>query len=423
VEHDLAPYLASQLSRHPRFDGQPVVIVKLDGADVQPEIDGLTRDIREQVRGALLDTRGVTLPWRPSQREPKHHRRLAHADCRNLREANYVIGIETRRSLSGEYRVSVRALDPKARQWVSGFGKTWQGELTPAERRAMQERQPDEALRGLRVLPFASDQTDLAADYLANNLSCLLQQRDQEDLVIKVEADPGGPELLPRLLGLIGNNLSRYREVRISDQRAEANFVLRGEAHELRSGLYQVWVVLNPAGSGKHMAGMDTATYLDLTESPYLRTAATERPARIRPSPATEPRVRRLELVPRAGGGYGLTVAVEDAENLFLIAHSQGEGVTRLYPDRCTAMALTGEGRYRIRELPFSGEATVYAIAVRGGEPSERLARHLDRLPGSCSRSSVPELSGVRLERWLQRLDRLVGAHRGQLAWSAQRTP
>ena len=49
----------------------------------------------------------------------------------------------------------------------------------------MQQRHPDEALRGLRVLPFSPDQIDLASDYLANNLSCLLQQQDQEELVIR----------------------------------------------------------------------------------------------------------------------------------------------------------------------------------------------------------------------------------------------
>jgi hypothetical protein len=415
VKNELAPYLADQLSRHPRFRGQPVLVVRLEGSDVQPDIDDLTGTIREQIREALLDTPGATLPWRPSRQEQRHHRRLAHADCRNLRDANYFVGIETSRTLSGEYRISVRALDLKAREWVTGFGKTWQGQLSAAERAAMQQRHPDEALRGLRVLPFSPDQIDLASDYLANNLSCLLQQQDQEELVIRVDAARVDLPFLSRLLGMIGNNLSRYREVRVSDSPAEADLVLRGEAHELQPGLYQVWVVLNAEGSGTHLAGMDTATYL----STGAGQAGPPRP----PPADREPRVRRLDLVPRASGGFGLELAVEHADRVFVIAHSQGEGVTRLYPRGCRGVAADGGGRYRAAELPLTGEATVYAIAVRGREPGERLARHIYVLPDSCSGGSRSALSDARLEPWLERLDRLVAEHRGQLAWSAQRTP
>ena len=44
--------------------------------------------------------------------------------------------------------------------------------------------------------------------------------------------------------------------------KSEANFFLRGEAYEIQSGLFQVWVVLHPKNSGEHLAGMDTATYV-----------------------------------------------------------------------------------------------------------------------------------------------------------------
>ena len=59
VDTELAPYVAQQLGQHPRFMGEPVIIVRLDGDDIQPDIDGLTRRIRDQVMDRLLKTPGA----------------------------------------------------------------------------------------------------------------------------------------------------------------------------------------------------------------------------------------------------------------------------------------------------------------------------------------------------------------------------
>ncbi len=250
LDTELAPYLAQQLGQHPRFKGESVILVRLDGPDIQADIDGLTRSLRDQLMDSLLADAVVRLPWQPQQQQAQHHRRLDQVECGRIRDANYYIGIEITRSATAQYRVSVRALDVRAGEWVSGFGKRWSGALTSGELRALQERRSDESLRGLRVLPFSSGHPDLAASYLANNLSCLLRQQDEEDLVIYVESLKSDQPRLRTLLGLIGNNLSRYREVRVTDAKKESNFLLRGEAHEIQSGLYQVWVVLHPKNFG-----------------------------------------------------------------------------------------------------------------------------------------------------------------------------
>ena len=101
------------------------------------------------------------------------------------------------------------------------------------------------------MLPFSGGHPDLAATYLANNLSCLLRQQDEDDLVIYVESLQSDQPRLRTLLSLIGNNLSRYREVRVTDRKTEAGYLLRGEAYEVQSGLYQVWVVLHPRALGR----------------------------------------------------------------------------------------------------------------------------------------------------------------------------
>jgi hypothetical protein len=170
--------------------------------------------------------------------------------CGRIRDASYFIGIEIVRTATAQFRVSVRALDVRAGEWVSGFSQHWSGDLTASELRALQVRRTDESLRGLRVLPFSAGQPDLAATYLANNLSCLLRQQDVEDLNIKVETLASDQPQLRTLLQLIGNNLSRYREVQVTDAGRQANYVLRGETHMIQPGLYQVLVVwIRPPGS------------------------------------------------------------------------------------------------------------------------------------------------------------------------------
>jgi len=428
LESDLVPYLTQQLSNHPRFRQEPVVLVKLNGDDIRPEIDRLTQGLRLRLRDALLATQGVNLAWEPSRKGDIHHRRLASIDCRNTQRARYYIGIEISPLFSGSYRVSVRALDVDARRWVSGFGKSWQGPLTLGEQQALKQLGIDEALRGLRILPFHADQMDLAADYLANNLECLLRQQERDELLVYVERTKSNPPVLSRLLGMIGSHLSRYGELRITDNKDEGAFILRGEAHRLNEGLYQIWIRLNPRRSGTHLSGMDTATYIQTSDVDNLAAGL------------DKPRISKLSLSPTVGRSftcdengdqdcYNLEVATSGAEELFLFAYAAQTGVGRLKPGRCRTnrepTTGTRQGRYRISgiQLPENrGEGTVYAIAVNGRQPREELNRHIDRIPDHCDGRS-DGLNSEDLDRWLDRLDRLIDRHRQTLAWSAVRTP
>ncbi|MDX2457989.1 MAG: hypothetical protein QNL87_10825, partial [Gammaproteobacteria bacterium] len=386
MDLELAPYVSQQLGQHPRFKGEPVIIVRLDGDDIQPDIDGLTRSIRDQLMDSLLKTPGVHVPWQPQQQQAQHHRRLDQLQCGRSRDASYFIGIEIARTATAQFRVSVRALDMRAGEWVSGFSHHWSGSLTGNELRALQERRTDESLRGLRVLPFSAWQPDLAATYLANNLSCLLRQQDVDDLKIKVDKLASDQPQLRTLLQLIGNNLSRFREVQVTDAGRQANFVLRGETHMVHPGLYQVWVILHPRGSGDHLAGMDTATYVRIPPAgshPGKRSVAQD-------SNGSKPGIARMELVRHtnnnvyhdscSNGQHGcpvLEVDVEQADQVFVIAHGTKDGISQLAAacDTTTAaQAHPGRYAYRFPEARFTASdwPTVYAIAVSGVEPERQ---------------------------------------------------
>ena len=441
VAEELAPELARQLSSHPRFKGEPVILVKLEGPDVQPDIDELTRNIREQLLDALLTTPGVRLPWQPQHRQEQHHRRLDEVDCTRIRDAHYFVGIEISPTANGQFRVSVRALDVQASEWVSGFGKSWQGYLTAREQRALQDRRTDESLRGLRVLPFSAGQPDLAAAYLANNLSCLLRQQDEEDLVVYVEALRSEQPALRTLLNLIGNNLSRYREVRVSDAESAASFILRGEAHKIESGLYQVWVVLHPRRSDEHLAGMDTATYIRIPpEQPHpLRRAVVHRQGGGRPVvPALD-----LEGSPHPSWDEGtcreqtergacqvLEVTAAEADRVFVFAHSPGEGLFRVSPGTCRRGVRAAGPAATRSAYAFPGphasdveERSIYAIAVNDQALEARLDQLLQILPDACDDAATERMQGAGLERWLDELDQLMARNSERVVWTARRIP
>jgi hypothetical protein len=434
VDRELAPWVAQQLGQHPRFRGEPVIIVRFDGDDIQPDIDGLTRSIRDQLMDSMLTTPGVNVPWQPQQPAQQHHRRLDQVQCGRLRDASYYIGIEITRTTTAQFRVSVRALDVQAGEWVSGFSRNWSGSLTATELRALQERWTDESLRGLRVLPFSTGQTDLAAAYLANNLSCLLRQQDVEDLKIRVESPGSAAKPLRSLLDLVGNNLSRYREVQVTDSVRQANFILRGEMHRIRPDLHQVWVVLHPKGSGMHLAGMDTATWLrvlpDGDRPAGHRVVQTARDVR--------PSIARMELMRRAGGeangtacGRGdcpvLEVDVEHADAVFVIAHGNRDGISKLSGECLSAdvsQTYSGRFRYRYPESRFtvSDWPTVYAIAVRG-DVQQQVSRLMQDLPDACRPAGRGMTHAGSREQWLERLDRVIAANREHTVWTARRLP
>ncbi len=440
LDAELAPYLAEQLSEHPRFRGESVILVRLDGPDIQPDIDGLTRNLRDQLMDSLLTDAVVRLPWQPQQPQAQHHRRLDQVQCGRIRDASYYIGIEVTHSATAQYRVSVRALDIRAGEWVSGFGKHWSGSLTSGELHALQERRSDESLRGLRVLPFSSGHSDLAATYLANNLSCLLRQQDEEDLVIYVESLKSDQTRLRTLLSLIGNNLSRYREVRVTDTRKESNFLLRGEAYEIQPGLYQVWVALHPKNSGEHLRGMDTATYVRIQRAD----GGPETRQRAKAVRSGKPVIAGMELVHRHGisgdsnsctgqvvdGCLMLELTVERADRVFVFAHGTRDGISRLSSGACgnnsePAVDIPAKQRYQFPAARFSSPdwPTVYAIAVSGQELARQFEDLLQALPDACGPASGMRADNNSMGPWLGRLDHLIAKNSDHAIWTARRIP
>ena len=476
LDEALIPHLRQQLGQHPRFKGQPLLLVRMHNDDVQPHIDELTDHLRAKIVDALVAEPGLDIYWRPATRPHQHHQRLTDIRCGENRKINYYIGIDCRlNNLEQQLEVRVRALNLAEHKWVSGFGRSWRGPPTAAQRAALKREHPDAYLRGLRPLPFADNQPDLLASYLAHNLSCLFQQGEADDLLVHVAApSAASPAFFKTTLKLVGQYLARFREVEVTEDADRANVVVTPAIHSIHQNMYQIWIAAMDQRQNKYLPGAETEAYVlieppqqrlkaDVHQDPLPDVAPFDQPAeRHRPLfssfdviAPTDPKVcatdrhwqtgfRRLNTGARLPTGSCLAVEIRLAfpAHLFLMGQDARGDLTRLFPSRCQDFEsigpilesgrlfqfppLRGAGQ-RVLELAGApGVERIYAIAVTAPDLADRLGYQLDRLQGMCTpgRRFPDNLSARgrrqsygRIDRWQQYLKQLATQYPTKLQW------
>jgi hypothetical protein len=476
LDETLIPYLVQQLGQHPRFKGQPLLLVRMHNDDVLPHIDELTDHIRTKIVDALVSEPGLDLYWRPAIRPHKHHQSLADIACGDFRKIHYYIGIDCRlTSLEQTLEVRVRALNLTENKWVSGFGRSWRGQPTTAQQAALNREHPDAYLRGLRPLPFTDKQPDLLATYLARNLSCLFQQGDADNLLVHVEeSSEASPAFFKTTMKLVGKYLARFREVEVTDDPERANVIVTAAIHAIHRNMYQAWVSALDRRQDKYLPGAETEAYvsvephrqrlmIDTYEEPPPGVAPRNRPA-MRPrsliaafnliTPAApdgctgatpwRAGARRLHTDERLPTGSCLAAEIRLASpaHIFLIAQDATGDLTRLFPSKCrdfnTLAPLLAPGRSfrfpplsgaekRVLELQGTpGLERIYAVAVASPDLVHRLERRLDRLQGLCVpgrrfpekiAARGPRQSYARVDRWHQHLTDLAARYPEEFEW------
>ncbi len=476
LEDTLIPYLLQQFGQHPRFKGQPILLVSMHGDNVQSHIDELTDHIREKIVDSLVRARGPNLYWRPAIRPYKHHQRLADISCSNSRKIHYYIGIDCRlTNLAQNLYVKVRALNLTEHKWVSGFGRSWEGKPTANQLAALKRDHPDEYLRGLRPLPFPHRQPDLLALYLARNLSCLLQQGETDDLVVHVEdTSANTPYFFQTALKLVGNYLARFREVEVTDDPNQANITVIAAIHAIHKNMYQIWISARDRRGKKHLPGVETEAYV-VIDSPKQQMAVDIYPERSHESaPILKHEKRPLAIIssfdlitpvnpegcateaPWQAGSRRITtherlaagecLAVEMRLSapayIFLVGQDPAGDLTRMFPSNCPDFQSIDA--FILSEKPFQfpphfdpgarvlelegppGMERVYAIAITAPDLANQFGYQLDQLQGLCQpgRSFPDTLLGgnhwqshERINRWQQYLKHLAGQHPEKVQW------
>jgi hypothetical protein len=474
LDDTLVPYLVQQLGQHPRFKGQPVLLVRIQGDTVQPRIDDLTDQIRQKIMDALLKQPGLDLSWRPAIHPWRHHRSLAEVSCGDFRKIHYYVGIDcglTR--VEGHLYVKVRALNLVEQKWVSGFGKSWQGAPTAAQRAALDREHSDDHLRGLRPLPFSDRQPDLLAAYLARNLSCLMRQGEEDDPVVYVEdVALNTPKVFQTTLELVAKYLARFREVEVTDDPTQANVTVVTEIHAIHQNLRQVWVAARRRQGAKYLPGAETEAYVLIEAQKQTAVAGTynqspepKRPLQQVGAPslissfglltpldpafcATDTpwiagirRVQSREHLP-SGGCLAVEISLSKTAHVFLVGRNADGELTELFPSECPAFkkidallrpgkrlrfpALSdpGQGILELDDSP--GMEKVYAIAITEKYLANRFAYRLAGHRGLCrpaksfeSMLSVgsPIGSDGRIQHWQKYLNHLSDRYPEMVAW------
>ncbi len=469
LERDLVPYVQEQLLQHPRFKNETVMFVVLRDNAPASASNGLALSIRDQLLAAAVSTPGVSIGWQQGRGGTSLD--LQRQECSHD-DVHYYIGIELTQKLDSTYAVTVRALDLEDRNWVTGFGKRWQGRLSTTQRQAMRQSRIDETFLGARDVPFTLAQTDLLAAQLAHKLACTLQKRVSEEYVVAAElTEPDAPELRGTV-ELVSNNLANRQALAFSSDAETSNASLSGKAHHIDGVLYQYWITVTPNDASADVSALGASAYVilpnadvALAATPPVRVpvekSKAERPAVVSVSNAGKDalisplRIVRPESLNDCGsGGIRLRAAsyqnasrtcsllrTEARENaiVFFLEHQANYGLVRLSDNECrerTTPRIARGGRsvsFPIASTTTSSRNwretyewqvapdldTYYAVVVTDAGVARRIANHIDDLPMRCSKAVRPGLEDDALRAWLADFAMLTASSAKHVDWRA----
>ncbi|MFQ5634559.1 MAG: hypothetical protein ACE5G3_04410 [Gammaproteobacteria bacterium] len=467
TDRQLIPHVTDRLTEHPRFRGETVVFIALEGGAPAPVTNALVLALRDRLVDAIIDAPGVSIG-----RQTRHDAAqpdAAHVDC--TRDAvHYYFGLEAVRLVDGRHRVTLRILDVEDQSWVSGVGKTWEGRLTSAQRRAFEQRRTDADFLGDRDVPFSASQTDMLAAHLAHDLACALarQTRDGYTIAATSPADSASP--LAGIIELVRNNLAGHPSLRITAGESAANAMLEGKAHRIAGELHQYWITVTPRAGSKQVPAVSASAYVhvpapnaDRSRTVDPRPPVSAYPAEPSPPPdrsepflspirVFEPRQRRAcyragssrwkrQLVPAdytvgRGECFLLQTRAHRDASVLLLNYQVDRGLVRWPGSGCSAASKMIEVRagQQLR-FPAAGDArpsasawqgregleSFYAVAVGNREAALELEELIEAVPARCTVSAREGLSGTGLRDWLAAFAGFMDHWQGDVHWQAIR--
>ena len=443
VDRDLIPGMREQLVEHPRFKGETIMFVVFRDNAPAPVSSELALSLRDRLLEAALNTPGIVLGWQ--QGRAVTATTTQSADCERD-DVHYYIGIELAQRRDGTYSASLRALDLEDRSWVTGFGGTWRGKLTPLQRQAQRNAQADVTFLGARDVPFSAAQSDLLAKHLAHEMTCALSRTTRGNYVVAATQAETTPDTLQGTAELVANNLADHVTLEFTTDDSQSNSTLSGKAHRIDASLYQYWLTITPKDPDGELSPLSTNAYVSLpgTGRPVhdpasSLTAAISMPGS-RPDTLLGPlSVRKPQDARRCRDCSVLATSSNADAIVFLLQHQPTYGLVRLADSACrqrTAAHVVTTGspvELPIPYLPIGSSdtretkqwllspvaETYYAIAVADTRAARRFANHLDKLPLRCPNGIRLGLKNQSLQRWLDEFAMLASQNAGQFDWRA----
>jgi len=262
VSDSLAPALVAELKNKPRFEGESIAIVKLDGAELDPAIDALTERVREDLEDNLIRAGGVSLIWqRPGS---------ASAGCSTLDDAGFFIGLDTNAGAK-EVAMRVRVLDRRDNSWVPQISYQYRGASDAGLQQLVNRVDADSSLQGTRLSPFNADENDLAAQRLTQQLGCTVKlSRRSATLAMKPLAESDAD--LKTLHQLVTNYLQRQPGISVTDNADKADYNVKMQRLKVDSSKSQLWLQAQTVNAEVPLE----AVLVYLNDGPVLATTVAE---------------------------------------------------------------------------------------------------------------------------------------------------
>lgn len=443
VEHELIPVVRQQLVEHPRFKGETVMFVILEDNSPAAVSNELALSLRDRLLDAALHTPGAQLGWQQGRGATTDRSRPVDCTRDNV---HYYIGIELSENLDNTYSASLRALDLEDRRWVTGFGRNWRGKLTPTQREAVRNVQPDSTFLGARDVPFTADQSDFLAAHLAHEMTCALSRETSGNYVVAATQAEATLDALDGTTELVINNLASRLTLDFTAENKKSNALLSGKAHRIDGPLFQYWLTITPKDPDGELSSLSVSAYVSLPDFEPAReitaTAASEAiaiPRTAKSAPLGPLRVLEARNSPTCRGCSLLTANANADAIVFLLQYQPNYGLVRLANSACrerTAAHIVTTGSSMQFPIPYKpigssvsretdewfvspGAETYYAVAVTDGHAARRLANHLDKLPMRCTEAVRFGLKDGALSNWLDEFALLAARSLQQVDWRA----
>lgn len=407
LDSDVLPELGETLGEHPRFKGETIRVVSLDGGQPTDHASRLHQAVQAHLTQNLLRKPGVRIAWtdRPE------------TGCGVRTPPAYLLGVEIERDGAYDYRLNIRMIDVAESIWVSGVSYSWQGRLTGTEQTALRQA-VHTAPQGTVDSPMPASSSREIAEIMHRHLRCA--HPDGLDGPLYVE-NADAPDL-NRVLASLNSELATAPLAALTSDRDNARWVLSLAARE--------------AGASTGTGGvMELDLLLTEADRSLTQQVATVYMTRGRAFRATPPDIgpanrhvallSEMRVAPAADEGIcdtrkargnqcaEVTFDLNEEAYLFVLASSN----RRLSSSDCESRPVTarpGERRYRVRVPPSASplpDAGVYAIAVTDPNAARDLAQHIRT--GVCSRPMSSDA------HWLEALDALLARHPGAIEWRA----
>lgn len=423
LQAEALPELSRLVGKHPRFRGEQIRVVTMEGGRPALDDNELTAAVRDQLTHRLTRVNGVQIAWQ-----------TAPVRCGVPRKIPYLLGVE----VSGESRmrslVTIALVDVEEGVWVSGGYLQWRGALTQQERRAL--------VRSVAAVPTGSIEHPLPGGRhkeitatLLENIECSLRG-GLEGGVQVVAADPADG-LLTSVAAQLREALTRSaslvlveRSPRADKQGAvAADWVL--ELSTSRDVGEAVVATLTPTDGGRGQLERQrlAAVYVHRSEPTRLATTRPEERTTGRPQQSTRVSatptapvalIDELHEVPAKEGDvcYRRSAACLElqfeltAPSYLLVLRTAPSGALNL--GSCSNPRKSeGTKRYRL-QLRETGVG-FYAVATTDLALARRLHRQLAAGASNCGDRSRSD--------WLTQFETALASAQEQVDWHAFRVP